>query len=457
MSYYRSYFEKNNTIIEGLKVNTAKNPTTEIFYGSGFSKFILKLDLDDLKSKVDNGDYVLNSETVHKLHMTNTIFGDETFLGAKRGTGRERTTSFKLILFKIDQYWDEGVGFDYEDSGYDYTTGNNTFDIRPSNWFSRTTLDSWSAEGIYSNNPTVIGSQQFDNGNEHLDVDITSYINDILTGGTPNYGLGVAFEPLYQDLTSEVDQSVAFFTKYTQTFFEPYLETNFSDRIVDDRENFIEKTDQNLFLYVNKETNFFDLDNLPTVDILDSTKTPITGLTDLVVKKVRKGVYRVTLGIDGLICDGKKFFYDVWKGISVEGNSFPDITQKFVPKPYSSKFSLGENQKEVNKYVVQYSGIRQNEKVKSGEVRKVSAIFRTINQSTNELFDECFYRLYIKEGATNVNVFDWTYMDVTNENSFVLDTSILIPREYYLEIKGTKHNEEIFYPNVIKFEIVSEK
>ena len=67
-----------------------------------------------------------------------------------------------LILFRIPpkdfdpaqpQYWDEGVGFDYEDSGYDYTTGNDTFDIRPSNWFSRTTLDSWSAEGIYSNNP----------------------------------------------------------------------------------------------------------------------------------------------------------------------------------------------------------------------------------------------------------------------------------------------------------------
>jgi len=46
---------------------------------------------------------------------------------------------------------------------------------------------------------------------------------------------------------------------------------------------------------------------------------------------------------------------------------------------------------------------------------------------------------------------------VTNENSFMLDTSILIPREYYIEVKGIKHNEEIFYPEAIKFEIVSEK
>jgi len=456
MSYYRSYFEKNNTIIKGMKVNTSKNPSTEIFYGSGFSKFIFKIDLDGLKSKINNGDYVLNSNTKHVLHMTNTIFGDETFLGAKRGTGRERTTSFKLVVFKIPEYWDEGVGFDYEDSGYDYTTGNNTFDIRPSNWFMRTTLNPWTAEGIYSNNPEVIAEQNFDNGNEDLEVDITDYINSILSGETDN-GIGVAFDPLYEDLSSEVDQSVAFFSKYTQTFFEPFLETIFDDRIVDDRENFIEKTNQNLFLYVNKETNFFDLDQLPTVDILDSTQTPIQGLTDLTVVKVRKGVYRVTFGISGLVCDGKKFFYDVWKGISVENNAFPNITQKFVPKPYFAKYSIGENQKENNTYVVQFSGIKQNEKIKSGETRKISAIFRTMNQSTNVLFDEVFYRIYIKEGPTNVNVFDWTYLDVTNENSFMLDTSILIPREYYLEIKGLKHNEEYSYPNVIKFEIVSEK
>ena len=193
------------------------------------------------------------------------------------------------------------------------------------------------------------------------------------------------------------------------------------------------------------------------MDILDSTQTPIIGLEDLTAVKVRKGVYKVTFGIDGVLCDGKRFFYDVWKGISVEGNSFSDITQKFVPKPYSSKFTIGENQKEVNKYVVQYSGIKQNEKIKSGEVKKISVNFRTITKSTNVLFDEVFYRIYIKEGHTNVNVFDWTYLDVTNENSFMLDTSILIPREYFIEIKGVKHNEEIFYPNEIKFEIVSEK
>lgn len=83
MSYFRSYFEKNNTIIKNSQVNTAKNPTTEIFYGSGFSKFLFKVDFTDLISKVNSGEHVVNSDTTHTLHLTNTIFGDETFLGAK--------------------------------------------------------------------------------------------------------------------------------------------------------------------------------------------------------------------------------------------------------------------------------------------------------------------------------------------------------------------------------------
>jgi hypothetical protein len=93
MSYYRSYFDKNNTIIKDSQVNTAKNPTTEIFYGSGFSKFIFKVDFTDLIQKVVDGSFVVTPQTKHYLNLTNTIFGDETFLGAKRGTGRERATS----------------------------------------------------------------------------------------------------------------------------------------------------------------------------------------------------------------------------------------------------------------------------------------------------------------------------------------------------------------------------
>lgn len=456
MSYFRSYFEKNNTIIKNSQVNTSKNPTTEIFYGSGFSKFIFKVDFTELQNKIENGDLVITPETTHKLHLTNTIFGDETFLGAKRGTGRQRTNSFDLIVFEVPEFWDEGLGFDYEDGGYDFTTGNVTFDERPSNWFNRTTLNGWSVEGIYSDSPTIIQTIHFDNGNEDINVDITDYVNNVLNGEV-THGLGLAFAVLYQNIESEVDQSVAFFSMYTQTFFEPYVESFFNDRIDDDRSNFVEKTEQNLYLYITKGTNFYDLDNLPLVDIKNTSGVIIDGLENIQAVKVKKGVYKITFGLTGVLCDGKRFYNDCWKNLSIDGINVDDVCQKFIPKPLSSLYSIGENPRESDRYAIQFFGVRQNEKVVRGENRKIVITFRSINESKPILFDEVFYRMYIKEGRTNVIIHDWTQLDVTNENSFNLDTSVYIPREYYIEIKGKTHSEEIFYENEIKFEIVSEK
>jgi hypothetical protein len=456
MSYFRSYFEKNNTLIKKFQVNTAKNPTTEIFYGSGFSKFIFKVDFDDLKNKVDNGDFVVNENTKHYLKMTNCIFGDEGFKGNHRSSGRQRTNSFDLIIFKVPEYWDEGLGFDYEDGNYDYTTGNRTFDERPSNWFNRTTLNSWTTEGIYNDSPNVVTTVHFDDGNENMDVDISDYVNGILSGDTNN-GLGIAFAVLYQDLRPEIDQSVSFFTKYTQTFFEPFVETVFDDSIEDNRSNFIENTLQNLYLYVTKGTNFYDLDNTPTVDILDSNNSVISGLSGLTATKIRKGIYKITFGITGQICDGRRFYYDNWKGLSLDGVSINNVKQKFIPKPYNTQYTVGENQVDLERYAVQFFGIKQGEKVRQGELRKIVVSFRSINVPKTQLFDEVYYRMFIKEGRTDVIVHDWTKLDVTNENSFMFDTSLYIPREYFLEIKGKTHNEEIFYNDFIKFEILSEK
>jgi hypothetical protein len=210
-------------------------------------------------------------------------------------------------------------------------------------------------------------------------------------------------------------------------------------------------------LYVTKGTNFYNLDNNPTVDILSSNGVEIVGLTGLTTTQVKKGVYKVTFGLDGVICDGKRFYFDKWKGLEIDGASIADISQRFIPKPYSSLYSIGENPKELERYVVQFFGVKQNEKIIRGEYRKIVVTFKSINTSKPILFDEVFYRMYIKEGRTNVIVHDWTQIDVTNENSFTLDTSIYIPREYFLEIKGKTHTEEIFYENEIKFEIVSEK
>lgn len=457
MSYFRSYFEKNNTIVKNSDVNTAKNTATEIFYGSSFTKFIFKVDFTDLIEKVQNGDFVITHGTTHHLKMTNTVFGDNKLIGENRGNGRQRSTSFDLILFQVPEYWDEGVGFDYEFTTYENINEDKPYDVRPSNWFNRTSVSGWTTQGIYTTGATVIDTIHFDNGNENIDVDITDYVNGIVVSGNTNYGLGIAFDDSYQTLDPDFDQSVSFFTKYTQTFFEPYVETVFDDRIEDDRQNFIGERLNNLYLYVTKGTNYYDLDNNPTVDVLNSSNVIISGLTGLTTTKIRKGIYKVVFGISGQLCDGKRFFYDKWKNISIDGVPLSDITQKFVPKPFTAGYTFGENPTETQKYVMQFSGIKQNEKIIRGELKKVVLTLKSIIQPKSQLFDDVYYRIFIKEGNTNVIVYDWTKTDVTNENSFFFDTSYMIPREYYMEFKAKTYNEEILYDEYVKFEILSEK
>jgi len=197
---------------------------------------------------------------------------------------------------------------------------------------------------------------------------------------------------------------------------------------------------------------------MPIVNVLDSNNNVIDGLgNQQEVSRVKKGVYKVKLGIDGDLCDGKKFFYDQWTNLSIDGVEIDDVKQKFVPKPFTSQYTIGENQTELQRYKIQYFGIKQNEKIVRGELRKVVVTIKSIDIQKANLFNEVYFRMFIKEGTTNVNVHDWTLLDKTNENSFHFDTSIYIPREYFIEIKAKTHTEEIFYNEHIKFEIVSEK
>lgn len=455
MSYYRTYLTKNNTIIKDSRVNTAKNPNTELFYGNGFSKFIFQLDLDVLKNKIDNGDLVLNETTKHFLNFTNTIFGDENFKGVLNSKNRLRATSFDIILFKINEFWDEGVGFDYEQRG-EMIYNQQFTKTTPSNWFKRTSLNEWETTGIYSTEPEIITTIHFDNGHENIKCDVTEYVNQCLSGSTTHYGLGLAFSPQYELIKNSVEYSVAFFTKYTQTFYEPYLETVFFDTINDERLNFVLNKENKLYLYTFKNNLPYDLDYNPIVDILDYSNNVVDGLSDIPSEKIKKGVYEINLTISGET-NVKYFLIDNWKNISIDGNTLSPIKQKFLVKPYHNLYQIGEYNHTFDRFIMQYYGIKMNEKIKRGDIRKITIDLKSIKEKDSVLFDEVYYRLYVKEGKTNVEVFDWTLLDKTNKNYFLLDTSFMIPKEYFIQIK-TKHNNEIIqYDDEIKFEIISEK
>ena len=479
MSINNSYFSKNDTIISNSYTNTGRNPVTELFYGSvintqypyGFSRFIFDLDLDLLIEKYQDGTISDQCGNItHTLRMVNTsTFND--YLNTSTSQGRQRATSFDLVLFRIPspQLWDEGVGYDFADLIYEIANDKN-YSVRPTNWFQRTTLDNWTQQGIYDNKGTgvvnysdltILDVQHFEFGNENISFDMSNEINSILDGTLTNVsGWGIAFKPQLENLTGLTENyEVQFFTRHTQTFYEPYLETSYDDIIEDDRNLFTLGKTNKLYLYVYDDGNPANLDSNPTVTISDSTGTPIFGLTSLSTCKKTKGVYEVT--IPPLI--GYKTpctFFDKWGGLYLNGFPLSDIQNEFTIYPTKNSIQIGSTSSADPKlYGFDFYGLKQDEKIYNTDIRKVGVIIKQAF-STQKLLQkvDAYYRIYVREGQTEVEVQDWTKINRTpNEYYFIFDTRDKIPNEYYVDMKVISSGEINTYKKQIKFQIVNIK
>lgn len=457
----RTFFDKNNTIVRNEIVNTARNPVTELFYGgpSGenkYSRYLFHFDETRLVDLYDNGTFTDLTKLKHTLKLTNTASFDE---GLLNGTyqSKDRACSFDLIIFKVNQEWDEGVGYDYLTCGL--LVGDCAVSTKPSTWVNPQTGLYWTnGAGVYSGSPSgiTIATQHFDLGNENMEVDITDYVNGLITGDT-NYGLGIAYAYPYELSSTQNLQYVGFFTRYTQTFYEPYIETIYSNHITDDRNNFFLDKPNKLYLYVNLAGNPTNLDTLPSVQIYDENGSLYLSYESSEITHVTKGVYSVDVIIPTGDATIGSLFNDVWSDVVVNGVSRPDITLSFEIKDSFGYYNIGENDSLPQKVAVSISGVKNQEKIKRGDIKKVIVSTRipyTVEQTQN--ISNIQYRIYVKEGRNELTVIDYQPVELaSNYNYFLLDTASLIPNTYYLDILVESNLEVTTLKNVINFDIVS--
>jgi len=502
MSIHKSYFSKNDTIISNSYTNTGKNPIVELFFGNvdnvisptGFSRFIFDLDITDLEEKISNGEISTGCSynLTHKLKMTNTSFFDKELLNDTWSNGRRRATSFDLVLYRIPktsgdtgdpQTWDEGVGYDYY-AGNAMGSSNSvsvknavetdkSFSDRPVNWFQRSTVDNWSYNGIYDNTNqttgktginysalTIVDIQHFEDGNEDIYFDMTDEINDILTGSTTGVtGWGVSFVPKVENISGMTENySVGFFSRHTQTFYEPFLETTYNDLIQDDRHTFYEQRENKLYLYSFRYGNPQRLDNTPIVNILDSNGSVVPGFENLPTCEIQRGIYEVI--VSGLTASTVPcLFYDNWSSLSIDGVTITPVENQFVVYPLSELYQIGMEDNEPKYYGFNFSGIKQDEKILNTDIRKVNVSLKkayTANQVLTHV--DAYYRIYVREGMTEVQVQDWTPINRTATGYyFIFDTRDKIPNEYFIDMKVVSDREVNTYKRELQFQIVNKK
>jgi hypothetical protein len=288
-------------------------------------------------------------------------------------------------------------------------------------------------------------------------MDVTDYVNGLLTGNTNN-GLVLAYQQEYEQLETEQYQYVGFFTRHTQSIYEPYVESVYSEHIYDDRNDFYLDKPNKLYLYVNLGGTPTNLDSIPSVVINDSEGNVFSAYTPSAVTQVTKGVYSIDIIVPTTNNNTPDMmFNDTWSGVTINGVNRPNITLDFALKDSTSWYNIGDNSYLPKKVGIVASGIQRGERVKRGDIRKViiqTKIPYTVNQE--QKVDNVEYRLYVKEGRNELTIIDYQPVEMANNhNYFLLDTLSFLPNTYYVDIKVTSNLEVSTLAEVLYFDIIS--
>lgn len=444
MSIFRIYPSKSNTIANSsfANLNSGQNAVTDLWYGGGgtdtapdkrnsISRFLLNFDLTTLQQKFNSKEINESLVTSYKLKLKNSkpkdlVLEDEYEYDILH---KKIATSFDLICFPVDKYWEEGRGYELSKEIYVVKQKGNYSISGVSNWNYATSTSTWSEPGIFTN-PTAstifYATQHFDIGNEDINIDITSIVKNWLSGGSENNGLAIAYRRDYELSSSDTRYISSFFTEKTNSAFKPVIEVCYNQVIQDDRKQVSNNRPSNLFLYTFSGHNFVNIANLSavTVDIKKGNSTIYSGL---IPSQLSTGVYYVNVLMSGTTAGEK--YTDIWSGVSFSNYDKQDIEQVFqIQKNYFGA------KPSINDYVIETYGIEQGMIVNQEDHLRVYCDLR-VNFSTQK--PDTAYSLQYRLIMNNQEeVIPWTEVNQAvisdcKTNYFDLDASWLLHNQTY--------------------------
>jgi len=342
MSIFRIYPSKSNTIASSSfsSLNSGQNAVTDLWYGGGgtdtapdkrnsISRFLVKFDLTNLQQKMSIKEINESFITSYKLKLENSIPKDSILEDEYEHDilRKKIATSFDLICFPINKDWEEGRGYDLMQEYYIVKQNGNPMYSGVSNWISATSTSDWDDPGVFTNPTastavTFYSTQHFDLGNEDIDFDVTDIVRNWLSGGSENYGFGIAYRTDYELLSTDTRYISSFFTEKTNTAFKPFIEVGYSQVIQDDRKQVANNRPSNLFLYTFSGHNFVNIANLTAVTVdIKLGNTIVSGYSGLTPSQLCTGTYYINVWMSAATAGQK--YTDVWNiPIRVNENNF---------------------------------------------------------------------------------------------------------------------------------------
>ncbi len=450
MAIKKYFADADNTIVNAYKENLRSRATgsnmgqadvSEIYSIFGrqstssaeLSRIITKFDIDSISS--DRTANIIPASGEVKFYLK--LYNAETSKTVPR--------NFTIMAQTISRSWNEGDGLDLE----------NYRDSGVSNWISASEGVAWTTPGGDYNSLPVV-SQQFETGLEDLEIDITNFVENWISGIIPNYGIGLRLVSS-QEASSSANPAGAetsyytkrFFARGTQYFYKrPAIEARWNSSIQDDRGDFYMSSSlapssdniNTLYLY-----NYVrgQLTNIPAVgtgqiyvDIYQTLggtplnqvlETPATG------GYVSTGIYSCSVCLTGTYTTLR----DVWYSGSIEYFTGSISPQNFA----ASSFSSGNS-----RYITNIKNLKN--KYFSDEEARFNVHVRNKNWSPtiytvasgeveNTIIPSASYRVYrVLDGlnviphGTGSDLHTLLSYDVSG-NYFDLDMSLLEPGYAY--------------------------
>ena len=383
---------------------------------------------------------------------------------------------YTMEILALSAEWEEGRGLDMDN----YT--DLTYDVTGSNWIRRKGSTSWGTQGG-STHASPIFTANFPVGDEDLEVDVTTLVDQWIAGSKTNYGMMIRMSSSLES-APESFFTKKFFARSTEFYFSrPVLEARFDDSKQDDRGQFYlssslatgEDNLNTLYLYNYVRGRLRNIPSLtdgkiglslfsssagsPTGDelILVADGTHVRAASQLAVTGgiVSTGIYSASVAFTGSA--DLTTVNDVWFKLADAAAGAGDTANQFHTGTISPKTLAAYSYSETEKYI--FSVSNRNNSYASDQTHRVRVYARTKNWSPNIynvastvpdslVFPSASYeicrtvddRVVIPYGTGSTNHTRLSY-DVSG-SYFDLDTSILEPN-YIYEVKLSVYDPDV--------------
>ena len=150
--------------------------------------------------------------------------------------------------------------------------------------------------------------------------------------------------------------------------------------------------------------------------------------------------------------------YDVWDGLVYHGENLSPVELEFTTKPANTFFNIGTALPDKLNITPTVYGISDNEAIKRGDIRKLNVLCKTnYTKNVAEIVDNIEMRVYVMDGSAQLDVIPYMKMDRSLSETYTLiDTSLLIPNTYYVDVKIYSGMELKIFHDILHFKVVDD-